>query len=195
MNSQTDLKTGDILLFSADGLYSNVVKSFTRSKWSHVAMIINNAQHDRLAIWESNSEKDAQDLLTGNYEEGVRLVCFNERINAFNGKVSVRRLEGALLNEQLIEALDHLMVRVMNKPYEKSKAQLLGAVPKSHLIGNKKEDLSSLFCSELIAEAYQELGLLPCDISSNTYTPSDFSTETGLELLGDFYLSEEKIIK
>jgi len=195
MDTQANLKTGDILLFSANGLYSNVVKTFTRSKWSHVAMVINDDKYDELAIFESNSEKDAQDLLTGDYEEGVRLVCFNERINAFNGKVSVRRLEGALLNNQLIEALDHLMAKIMNKPYEKSKAQLLGAVPKSPLIGNKKEDLSTLFCSELVAEAYQELGLLPCDIPSNTYVPSDFSVAKALELQGDFYLSEETILK
>jgi hypothetical protein len=43
-----------------------------------------------------------------------------------------------------------------------------------------EEDLSSLFCSELVAESYQVMGLLPAgkkDKPSNEYVPADFSKE------------------
>ena len=43
--------------------------------------------------------------------------------------------------------------------------------------GNETEDLSSLFCSQLIAAAYQRLGLLPQDTLSNNFVPSDFGTD------------------
>jgi hypothetical protein len=45
------------------------------------------------------------------------------------------------------------------------------------------EDLTSLFCSELVAEAYQRLGLLDESTPSNEFTPADFSEAEGLVLL------------
>jgi hypothetical protein len=42
-------------------------------------------------------------------------------------------------------------------------------------LGINKEDLSSLFCSELVAEAYQKMGLLTEQLPSNEYIPKDFS--------------------
>ena len=64
-------------------------------------------------------------------------------------------------------------------------------------LGHNQEDLSSLFCSELVAEAYQRLGLLPKPpqgLPSNEYTPRDFaknidlqnnaSLETAIEVTG-----------
>ena len=41
---------------------------------------------------------------------------------------------------------------------------------------NDEEDLSSLFCSELVAEAYQRMGILDPERSSSEYTPDDFSS-------------------
>lgn len=35
-----NLCTGDIVLFSGAGMVSNVIKWATRSKWSHVGMVI-----------------------------------------------------------------------------------------------------------------------------------------------------------
>ena len=42
---------------------------------------------------------------------------------------------------------------------------------------NSNEDLSSIFCSELIAEAYQRMGLFGKEKNSNKYTPKGFSSE------------------
>jgi hypothetical protein len=63
-------------------------------------------------------------------------------------------------------------------------------------IGGKSsgEDLSSLFCSELVAEAYQAMGLLPeypKGLPSNEYTPLDFSSHRNLKLLGGYAFKEE----
>ncbi len=46
--------------------------------------------------------------------------------------------------------------------------------------GKNKRDTSSLFCSELVAEAYQQMGLLTLDIPSNEFTPADFADLSGL---------------
>lgn len=51
------------------------------------------------------------------------------------------------------------------------------------LFQNKQEDLSSLFCSELVAAAYQRLNIFKSDRPSNTFTPDDFSSARDSEYL------------
>jgi len=52
-------------------------------------------------------------------------------------------------------------------------------------------DDKSYFCSELVASAYKCLGLLPKEISASQYWPGNFSTKSGLQLLGDSMLEDE----
>ena len=85
-------------------------------------------------------------------------------------------------------------------PYEKSHLELILSaidIDEKYLtfLRNHAEDLSSIFCSELVAHAYQEIGLLgtvtcTCVVNvhvtilflsdkskfSNEFTPDDFST-------------------
>jgi hypothetical protein len=64
------------------------------------------------------------------------------------------------------------------KPYERSQIELLKAAYDGFGGASSGEDLSSLFCSELVAEGYQAMGLLPefpAGLPSNEYTPIDFS--------------------
>ena len=53
------------------------------------------------------------------------------------------------------------------------------------LFQNTHEDLSSLFCSELVAAAYQRMGLIKNDRPSNTYTPDDFSSARDASILNE----------
>jgi solute carrier family 25 phosphate transporter 23/24/25/41 len=60
-------------------------------------------------------------------------------------------------------------------------------------------DLSRVFCSELVAAAYQRLGLLSSFPPADSYVPKDFSTEQtnppGLHLLKNARLSKEEFIR
>lgn len=71
---------------------------------------------------------------------------------------------------------------VQGRKYEKNFVQMaISAFDfKEDYLGflkNSEEDLSSIFCSELVAEAYQRMGLLGSKKNSNEYTPKDFSSE------------------
>ena len=68
------------------------------------------------------------------------------------------------------------------RKYEADKLQLIKAAW-DHAFGHNTEDLSSLFCSELVAEAYQRLGLLDENKPSNEYVRGDFSEKRVLSLL------------
>jgi hypothetical protein len=48
--------------------------------------------------------------------------------------------------------------------------------------GNLKEDLSTLFCSQLCAAVYKVLGILPNNQRSNNFLPKDFASLNGVPL-------------
>ena len=199
------LKTGDILLFGGKGAISDGIKLFTLSKWSHVGMVyrINDDEKDNDIVfcWESTTLANINDAETGKLTKGVQLVILSERLERCFAKgyeISHRSLNKNITDDML-RSLKNFRKEVSGRPYEKNKLELIKAAYDGWL-GDNKENLSSLFCSELVAEAYQRMGLLPEVGSahkvkpSNEYTPADFSVEKRLSLLNDYSLGQEIMI-
>ncbi|MEC8325898.1 MAG: YiiX/YebB-like N1pC/P60 family cysteine hydrolase [Pseudomonadota bacterium] len=172
-----DLKTGDILLFSGNGFFSKVIKFATRSKWSHVGMVYKNRESGILFVYESTSISNVTNVDSGEPLNGVQLTPLSKRLRLYNGVVAVRKLENASLNDDAQAAIEQLMYEFEGKPYEEDKLELAKSALDLISIENE-EDLSTLFCSELIAEVYQRIGLLDEDKPSNEYTPADFAAST-----------------
>jgi len=194
------LKTGDILLFSGKGGISDGIKFFTLSKYSHVGMVyrLNHAldPQDTLFCWESTTLSDLNDADSGKLTKGVQRVELSERLErcfARGYEISVRPLSMPL-TEQMVLALNNFRHQVSGRPYEKDKIELLKAAYDG-LFGDNKEELSSLFCSELVAEAYQKMGLLNESTPSNEYIPKDFSNEKHLSLELGYQLQNEIAIR
>lgn len=83
----------------------------------------------------------------------------------------------------MYEELLKFRKEVQGRPYEKNKSELILSAMDFHeeylsFLRNTKEDLSSLFCSELVAAAYKRMGLLGDKLLSNEYTPDDFSSKS-----------------
>ena len=186
-----DLKTGDIVLFSGKGGISSIIKLFTSSKWSHMGMVLRlKFDWDVVFLWESTKCSSVPD-------KGVQLVPLSERLRAYDGEVSIRHLRNHEITQQNHEDLMKLRKDLRNRPYEEDRIELLKAAWDGPL-GKNEEDISSLFCSELVAEAYQELGLLhrpPKGLPSNEFTPKDFSEKKRLKLQKGATLSKEILIK
>ncbi len=174
------IDTGDIVLFSGKGGVSAGIKWLTRSDWSHVGMALRPADPDVILLWESALLNDAEEAETGQIS-GVQLTPLRRRIAGYDGDIAIRNLE-VERTPAMYEALNGLRQEVKGRPYEKSRLQLLRSAYDGPF-GNNHEDLSSLFCSELIAEAYQRMGLLPETPHASEYTPRDFSDAGGLVLL------------
>ena len=180
-NLRPSLKTGDVVLFSGKGGISTGIKWFTNSKWSHVGMVLRLPEWDAVLIWESTTLSDIADIESGKERKGVQIVPLSERIKKYKGEVSIRLLDTERTPEMLKE-LSLLRAEIKNRPYEEDKIELIKAAYDGPF-GANKEDLSSLFCSEMVAEAYQRMGLLPEKPASNEYTPKDFSDAKKLKLL------------
>lgn len=184
------LNTGDIILFSGKGAISHGIKLFTLSKWSHVGMVLKLPDTDTVFLWESTIISNLADAIDGTKKKGVQLVLLSDRIKTYKGEASVRHLKGVTIDKNKYQTLMEFRKDVRNRPYEKNEIELIKSAYDGPW-GHNEEDLSSLFCSELVAEAYQRIGLLPKDIPSNEYTPKDFTSEKNLKLLGGASLGNE----
>jgi hypothetical protein len=170
---RTKIDTGDIFLFSGKGFISAGIKLLTKSKWSHLGMALRLPEYDTVLIWESTTLNDLLDVETGKARKGVQLNLLSERIRTYDGKVGYRKLIAHKTPGMLKELLD-FRKEVKNRPYEKSELELIRSAYDGYF-GKNKENLSSLFCSELVAEAYQRMNLLSEALPSNEYTPKDFA--------------------
>ena len=193
---RSDLKTGDILLFSGKGGISDGIKFFTLSKYSHVGMVyrFDDPRDPKGSVfcWESTTLSDVHDADSGKLTKGVQRVELSERLErcfSLGYEISVRQLSRSL-SDKMLTALNNFRHEVSGRPYETSRIELLKAAYDG-LFGDNKEDLSSLFCSELVAEAYQSMGLLSEAMPSNEYIPKDFSQERQLRLQMDYRLQNE----
>ena len=84
--------------------------------------------------------------------------------------------------------------QAIGKPYETNKKDMVRACFPG--CENTIDDQSSYFCSELVAAAYQEVGILPQQPPASNYLPLDFgSVKRGaLPLQGTAQLSPKVVV-
>ena len=183
--SKYDLKTGDILLFDFEGggvfgAFTSLIKYFTKSKFSHVAMVLKDPTfiHPSLKgyyVWESSWEgkPDPQD---GKIKLGVQITPFDEIYNHYKknkSSIYVRRVNSdpTLFNE---DVLSQIHKTVYDKPYD--------IVPTDWLEAEEQKDadpqkINRFFCSALVGYIYTMTGLLKKDTDWSILRASDFSVE------------------
>ena len=190
------LQTGDIVLGSGTTLFSRIVRKVTRSTWSHSGIVIVSEDTGEHFLLESNTTTEVIDVEAGVPVDGVQLVLLEDRIRAYPGFMAVRHLN-LERTPTMLRILRDFHREVRGRPFDRNPLQLLrSAVDDSRWLAENARDLTSLFCSELVAEAYQRLGLLPEDPPSNEYTPKDFSSEsmTALPLPEGVLLGHELVL-
>ncbi len=171
------LKAGDLVLFSGKGFASHVIKRFTLSKWSHVGLVVRLG--GAVMLWESDKYGIAK---------GVQLVELSSKLVRYDGDAAVRPLVNPLSTTQE-EILRKLRREWQGRPYETSEMELIRSAYDGPF-GRNEEDLSSLFCSELVAGTLQRIGILTNPRPSNEYTPADFDPEGEGELGLHYQLQE-----
>jgi len=186
---RSDLKTGDLVLFSGASFFSSVIKWAIGGKWSHVGVIVRSPRFpDRVLLWESTTLADLADIETGKRQHGVQLVPLSERLRGYDGEFKLRPLDKPITPE-MEAALTQRRAELSGRPYEEDKLELVRLAFKGWFAKWRGERLDSLFCSELVAEAYQAMGLLPPHPPSNEYTPRDFARRKR-PLLGGYALGK-----
>lgn len=183
------MKAGDIILFSGDGVVSNLIKFVQMSKWSHVGVMLSDFE-----LLESTTLTNVTSVMSDTKVKGVQVVNLAERIKSYSGEVAVRPIICAseFRLEYIEKTLKAFAVLHHGKPYEKDELELLMSA--IDFIGSNEEDLSSFFCSELVAEGYQRCSLLPDNIPSNEFVPKDFASKSINEVLREVALGPIKML-
>ena len=168
------LDTGDIVLFSGESFVSKIIKWGTKSNWSHVGMVIKIPVWDFVLLFESTTLNTLLDLTTDRPVKGVQIVPLSHRISTYEGQIGIRLLQ-IERTKKMLEDLTAFCVEMRGVPYEKNKIELLKAAYDGWL-GENKENLSSVACSEVLAAGFKRCRVLNDRQASNERTPEDFSS-------------------
>jgi hypothetical protein len=142
----------------------------TRSKYSHVGLVWRSRADDLVLVLESTTLSTAPDLSSGRFRAGVQLSLLSQRLGSYEGEIYLRRFM-EIVDQDRLELASRFRREFYGRPYEKSQLDLLGAA----FGWGGEEDLSSVFCSELVAEFYQRWGVLDSTPPSDNYSPADFA--------------------
>lgn len=203
--TEYNLKTGDILLFDFNesgfmGIFNNLIKRFTKSDYSHIAMVLKDPSfiHPSLKgyyIWESSWEgkPDPQD---GKIKLGVQITPFHEiydKCVKTNSSITLRRVSNnSAFSEENLSEIHNV---VYDKPYDIVPTDWIEAINRKDSHPQKTD---RFWCSALIGYIYTQCGLLTNTTDWSILRPSDFSTEENhcsLHWINPFSLSkEEKIL-
>lgn len=170
------LDTGDVLLFAGNSPLCRRIQRFTGSRWSHSALVARPHAKGPLLLWEATMAADLPDVATHEIGPGVRLFDLEQWLRYYGGETVIRPLRVERTPE-MRGALLEFYHEARGRPYETSRMELFRSFYDGPLGANRSEDDNSYFCSELVAEAFQRMGLLPAAPAANEYTPRDFSTE------------------
>lgn len=179
-------QTGDILLFQSNftgifGWWAYIVSIVTRSKWTHVAMIIDSPtyvdpSYEGLHVIESGSEPWSSEL--GTIVSPIAKVVDD----GTHSLVAVRRVFHGISDIDTRMAVAYAAVK--GKPYDTSILDLAGnefRLPE--LVSGRK--LDAFVCSTLVGYLYTAIGLLKEDTLWFYLQPWHFSEQnTSLPLNG-----------
>ena len=186
--NKNDLQTGDLLLFDHKNnnttplscclsCYGSLIRCFTKSKYTHSAMVIRNPpwRNDLkgLYVLESSLETftDAED---NEIKFGVQLVNFDKLVDNYEGHVYVRQIK--------CERNDEFNIKLI-KAHSIVHNRLYDIIPIDYIkagffinIGNTHRK-NTFFCSSLMTFIYVCLDLVDHDLPWSIIAPKELGTE------------------
>ncbi|KAL0248037.1 hypothetical protein GEMRC1_003276 [Eukaryota sp. GEM-RC1] len=200
-----ELHTGDVVLLRSKTIAGAIIRIGSNSEWSHVGLVINpkdcsdsdSSAPKHLLLFESSTNRLSQrSFVTGNAFYGVSIVSLRPKIfSSIYTYGAVAKLQGNVDRQKLLEVILDVKQDLFGRPYEQSMLQLVRSIfGDSGILRNRKVDLSSVFCSELVAEVFQRAGLLSKVRPSSSFVPEDFVPDREIDWLGDVSLGDLKYI-
>mmetsp|Transcript_16982 Transcript_16982/g.47422 ORF Transcript_16982/g.47422 Transcript_16982/m.47422 type:complete len:414 (+) Transcript_16982:84-1325(+) len=171
---------GDIVLFRAHTSASAITKAVTRSGYSHAGIIAPfETPGGQLVLYEAaRSMYGTINMLHGDEEfPGVHVWDMHERLGKYHGDSWLVPLSSPLNREQVAAVTEYCMKHAQDKtPFDQ--AQMIPAgldtpweANPGHQMFEAREDKDALFCTEFLAYALKEAGLLTGNAAE--VTPAD----------------------
>jgi hypothetical protein len=192
------MNTGDLVLFEGEYPISKTIEKLERCPYSHVGMVIRVEGFDDPLLLESTTLANLEDLITDNPNKtlaGPKIVNLYERLKQYGEDVKPYvppKFAYRALNVERVGMIDALLS--LHKKYygiaDPKETKMIWEVILGRWFKFKvKKD--NFFCSEWIALAYQEVGLINTEYPYNAYMPKDFTSESKFLKLQKGYFEKE----
>ena len=142
-------------------------------------------------LWHAELGRSLPDVWTGKHQRGVQLHLLADAVRTWNERYGqrawVRQLEGGEVGrereDRLMEVIDRFDGRAVPHHVRARPPWLKGRVRRS-------TSLETVYCAELVAITYQQMGLLPAHRPASWYDPGRFWSGDRIELTPPFTLGE-----
>lgn len=183
-------RTGDIWLFRGQSPADKVIRVVTNAPVNHVGMAVVVDDLPPL-MWHAELGRSLEDMWTGKHQRGVQLHSLYEAVRTWHDRygqrVWLRQLD-ADITAEMEDAVLETIARLDGTPFP-STARLAGRWIKGR--ARSQASLEKLFCAEVVATTYAEMGLLPRSRPENWYDPGRFWSGDKLDLAEGAKLGRE----
>ena len=189
-------QTGDIVLFK--GLYlDRDQQPHPSENWTHAGMIVKIPGSDEPLLWESTPLESLKDRILGYRKGGPQLVSLRERLLTYETDVYAWRALRVARSPEMIRAVLEYIYAIHRLPFP-PQIEVIRRVVQTRFFLRwwpRKPAYRSIFCTELIAETYRRMGLLPETPPPSAYLPLDFSERRKIPLLKGASLGREVLLR
>ena len=187
--------TGDIWLFRGRKLGDRTIQAVTNSPVNHVGMAVAIDDLPPL-LWHAELGRSLPDVWTGERQRGVQLHLLAEAVSTWSERYGqrawVRQLDGAIERhheDRLMEVID----RFDGRPFPTTPG-LVGQWIAGR-VRRRATSREAVYCAELVAATYQQMGLLPKRRPAGWYDPGRFWSGDRIELVPPFVLEGEVAVR
>ena len=168
------LRSGDLFFASGNYPISKIIRTFTKSPWSHVGLIFCLKEIDRVLLLESVEDT------------GVRFAPVSKYLEDYkNGAPYDGYLVFARMNREApgwIVKMADFGCDELTRPYDEAEiAEIAARIALG--IGKKQDGNHAYICSELVAACFKAAGYEFATKTPGFVTPEDIWVDTNVELL------------
>lgn len=183
-------RTGDLWLFRGRGAADQAIRAVTNSPVNHVGMAVVLDDLPPL-MWHAELGRSLPDVWAGAHHRGVQLHDLRAAVTTwstrYNQRAWLRQLHGEISRE-MEDALLREIARKDGIPFPAALA-LAGRWLRGRV--SRAAPFEASYCAEVVAGAYQSMGLLATDRPTNWYDAGRFWSGDHLKLERGATLGDE----
>ncbi len=183
-------RSGDLWLFRGRKVADQAIRAVTNSPINHVGMAVVLEDLPPL-LWHAELGRSLPDVWTGTHHRGVQLHDLEAAVttwsNRYDQRVWLRQLDGEI-SRDMEDALLREIAQKDGTPFPAAVA-LAGRWLRGRV--RRSAPLETTYCAEVVAGAYQSMGLLARTRPTNWYDPGRFWSGDHLQLEAGASLGDE----
>jgi hypothetical protein len=187
--------TGDVWLFRGRSLADRAIRAVTNSPVNHVGMVVALDDLPPL-LWHAELGRSLPDVWTGKRHRGVQLHRLADAVRTWEERYGqrawTRQLEGTIERaheDRLMQVIERFNGRAFPTTFGLVRQWATGRYRR------RESTLETIYCAELVAVTYQQMGLLPDKRPASWYDPGRFWSGDRIELVPPFALAGEVAVR